>query len=126
MQAGDVFHLFSAGNFSGQFSSIALPALSPGLYWDTGTFAVDGTIRVVPQSPPVIGNASFANGKFILSGNGGVTNGTYYILTSTNPSAPLSNWMRLQTNQFDNNGNFNSTNPINEGAAQSYYILQLP
>ncbi len=126
LQAGDAFHLFSAGNFSGQVSSITLPALSPGLYWDTGTFAVDGTIRVVPQSPPVIGNASFANRKFILSGNGGVTNGTYYILTSTNPATPLSNWVRLQTNQFDSDGNFNSTNPINEGAAQSYYILQLP
>jgi hypothetical protein len=61
-----------------------------------------------------------------LVGTGGVTNGTYYVLTSTNISAPLTNWTRLLTNQFDASGNFNFTNSISPDAPQDFYLLQLP
>jgi hypothetical protein len=52
-----------------------------------------------------------------LNGSGGITNGTYYLLTSTNIVAPLANWTPLQTNQFDGSGNFNFTLPINLDSA---------
>jgi hypothetical protein len=41
-------------------------------------------------------------------------------------NAPLTNWTRLLTNQFDGNGNFNFTNPLDPGSAQSFDLLQLP
>lgn len=44
--AGDNFKLFSAGSYSGSFSSIVWPSLSGSLYW-TNRLAVDGTIAVV-------------------------------------------------------------------------------
>jgi autotransporter-associated beta strand protein len=122
LQAGDVFHLFSAGTFSGQFGSVTLPTLASGLYWDTSTFAIDGTIRVAVQTPPVFGNVSLANGKLVFSGTGGVPNANFYLLASTN----LTDWVPILTNQFDGNGNFNLTNSSDPNASQNYYIIQIP
>jgi autotransporter-associated beta strand protein len=126
LQGGDAFNLFTAASFIGNFSSIALPALASGLYWDTGTLQTDGTIRIGIETPPVIGNMSISGGKLVLSGTGGVTNGTYYVLVSTNIAAPLTNWTRLLTNQFDGSGNFNLTNATDTNSAQSFYLLQSP
>ena len=100
--------------------------MSPGLFWNTNTFKVDGTIRVATETPPVIGNPGISSGKLVLTGSGGITNGTYYVLTSTNLAAPLTNWTRLLTNQFDAGGNFNFSVPINQNLAQSFYLLQIP
>ena len=125
LQSGDAFQLFTAASFAGSFSSITLPALTPGLYWNTNTFKIDSTIRVATETPPVIGDINIAGGKLVVTGTGGVTNGTYYVLTATNIAAPASNWTRLLTNQFDNNGNFNFTNAFGTNA-QNYYLLQVP
>jgi autotransporter-associated beta strand protein len=126
LQGGDGFQLFAAPNFAGSFSRITLPALTPGLYWNTNTFNVDGTISVGVETPPVIGNPSIVGGQLVLTGSGGVTNGIYYVLTSTNLAAPLTNWTRLLTNQFDPNGNFNFTNAMNRDSSSRFYLLQLP
>lgn len=126
LQAGDAFKLFIATNYGGNFSGITPPALTPGLYCDTSTLNVDGTIRIVIETTPIIGNISVSGGNLVMSGTGGVTNGTYYVLTSTNMAAPLANWTRLVTNQFDGGGNFNFMNPLNTNSPQSFYLLQLP
>jgi hypothetical protein len=126
LQGGDAFQLFTAASFAGNFNSLTLPALTPGLYWNTSTLKVDGTIRVGIETPPVIGNIGISGGKLFLSGTGGVANANFYLLGSTNLSTPVSNWMRLLTNQFDAGGNFNFTNPISPNSAQSFYLLQLP
>jgi hypothetical protein len=39
---------------------------------------------------------------------------------------PLSNWMRLATNQFNASGNFNFTNAPDPNLPQTFYLLQLP
>ena len=44
---GDQFNLFNAASFSGVFATFNLPALSPGLRWDTSRLAVDGTLSVI-------------------------------------------------------------------------------
>jgi hypothetical protein len=126
LQGGDTFQLFTAANFAGNFSSVALPALTPGLYWNTNTFKATGAISVGIKTPPVVGSIGLENGKLIMTGSGGVTNGTYYVLTSTNIAAPLTNWMRLLTNQFDAGGNFDFTNQQNSNSRQSFYMIQLP
>jgi autotransporter-associated beta strand protein len=126
LQAGDTFKLFSATNYGGNLNSIRPPALTPGLYCDTSTLNVDGAIRIVSETTPVIGNISVSGGNLVMSGTGGVTNGTYYVLTSTNIATPLANWTRLLTNPFDVGGNFNFTNAIPPTAPQNFYLLQLP
>jgi hypothetical protein len=55
------FKLIDASNFNGP-GGIFLPvtfdfthaALDSGLSWDTSTFAVDGTIRVVPETSSLV------------------------------------------------------------------------
>jgi autotransporter-associated beta strand protein len=125
LQGGDTFILFSAPAWSGHFNSLTLPALTPGSYWNTNALVTSGTISVGIETPPTIGNLNFANGQLILSGTGGVTNGTYYVLTSTNLALPTTNWTRLLTNQFDGGGNFNITNPVPPASPQNFYLLQL-
>ena len=126
LQGGDAFQLFNAAGFAGNFTTVALPALTPGLYWNTSTVNVDGTIRVAIETPPVIGNIGISGGNLVLTGTGGITNGTYYVLTTTNMALPLTNWTRLLTNQFDVSGNFNLTNAMVTNSPQNFYLLQLP
>ena len=125
LQGGDAFQLFTAPVITGNFSSLALPALTPGLYWNTNLLKTSGIIIVGIETPPLIGSVGVAGGKLFLSGSGGVTNGTYYVLSSTNLAIGLTNWTRLLTNQFDAGGNFNFTNLIKTNTGQSYYRLQL-
>jgi len=126
LQSGDAFQLFAATTYLGGFSSLTLPALTPGLYWNTNTFKTDATIRVALETPPVIGNIGVSGGNLVFSGTGGVTNGAYYLLTSANLAAPLTNWTRLATNPFDSSGNFNFTNTMISNSPQRFYLLQLP
>jgi fibronectin-binding autotransporter adhesin len=46
LAAGDKFVLFTAGSYSGSFSSLLLPSLTAGLKWDTSGFLLDGSILV--------------------------------------------------------------------------------
>ena len=124
LQSGDTFQLFTASSFAGGFSNVALPALTPGLYWNTNAFKTTGAISVGIETPPVVGSIGLEDGKLIVAGFGGLTNGNYYVLTSTNLTAPLTNWARLFTNQFDGSGNFNFTNPLGVNT-QSFFLLQL-
>jgi fibronectin type 3 domain-containing protein len=73
--------------------------------------------------PPTISQFTVGSGDFIVSGSGGVPNATNYILVSTNITAPLTNWTRLFTNQFDSSGNFNFTNALDPAGPQLFYRL---
>jgi alpha-L-fucosidase len=53
------------------------------------------------------------------------TTGCYTCQTSSNLAMPASNWTRLLTNQFDESGNFNFTNPPAASPPPSFYRLQL-
>jgi autotransporter-associated beta strand protein len=125
LQSGDTFTLFSAPAWTGGFSSLALPALTPGLYWNTNLFKTSATLSVATETPPTIGGVGTAGGNLVMTGSGGNPNGSYYVLTSTNLTAPLTNWTRLLTNQFDGAGDFNFTNPPPTNSP-GFYLLQLP
>ena len=75
-----------------------------------------------PQFNAVNGGA----GGLAMSGSGGPAGGTYYVLGSTNIALPVNLWTRIETNQFDANGNFNFTNAADPAATQTFYRLQLP
>ena len=44
--AGDVFAILDAGEITGAFNAMALPALDPSLQWYTDALSVDGTLAV--------------------------------------------------------------------------------
>jgi autotransporter-associated beta strand protein len=93
--------------------------------WDTNT---TGVVKLVVAllPPPGFGSISLSGTNLVFTGSGGTSNGTFYVLSSTNMSLPLTNWTRLLTNQFDASGNFGITNPVDSSLLQSFYLLQVP
>ncbi|HEY1787724.1 MAG TPA: hypothetical protein VGJ73_06185, partial [Verrucomicrobiae bacterium] len=124
LTAGNSFQIFNAATYSGSFSSITPATPGSGLTWNTSQLS-SGIISVVGgPNGPVVGSAKVAGGNFIFSGSGGVTNGTYYVLTSTNLLTPLPGWTPIATNMYDGSGNFSVTNPLSASNHQRFYIIK--
>jgi len=124
--AGDTFKLFNAASYSGTFSKLILPPLPAGLGWNTNGINTNGTLAVVITAKPLVGAVAASGSGLAFHGTGGVANGDYYLIGTTNMATPVSSWQRLRTNQFDNNGNFDFTNPPNPNWPQGYYQLLVP
>ncbi|MGH8023831.1 MAG: autotransporter-associated beta strand repeat-containing protein, partial [Limisphaerales bacterium] len=120
--AGDTFKLFNAGAYSGAFGGYNLPALPPGLAWNTSGLNESGTLSVVALTSPVIGSVKAVNGNLIVSGTGGSAGLSYEIEAATNLLDPR--WISVATNQFDASGNFAFTNAIDLDGPQSFYRLE--
>jgi hypothetical protein len=110
----------------------ATPVLKGYTYnLDTNTVGLVKFVVIAPAPPamPSFGNIQIApdgSGSFVMSGSGGVTNGTYYVLASTNLALPLNQWTPIATNPFDASGNFSFTNAPDAGSQQLFYQLELP
>ena len=61
LAGGDTFVLFSSTAYSGNFASLILPPLNPGLVWNTNNLAVNGSIAVVTVLPTTLALVSSAN-----------------------------------------------------------------
>jgi autotransporter-associated beta strand protein len=83
-------------------------------------------VHVVSSTPPRFDAITATNGNLVLSGSGGTGNGTYYVLGSTNLTAPLAQWPAILTNQFDADGNFTVTNLVYTNGPLRFYRLQVP
>ena len=129
LTATDTFKLFNALAYGVGGSLPKMVPAIPGLNlaWDTGTLALDGTLRITnaPTPPPVISAVALSGSDLVFTGSNGVRNWTYYLLASTNMAAPPGQWLRVATNVFDDNGNFNFTNSFNLNTPQIFYLLQL-
>ncbi|HSU57325.1 MAG TPA: autotransporter-associated beta strand repeat-containing protein, partial [Candidatus Dormibacteraeota bacterium] len=123
--AGDHFKLFDAAGYSGSFTNFVLPSLTSGLQWSTSQLNVDGSLWVVSTAPPLISQASAIGNNFVLSGTGGTPNWNYYVLASTNVTAPAAQWSRISTNTFGASGNFSWTNVINPSLSQFFLRVQV-
>lgn len=82
LDLGDTFDLFDADAFAGAFSTYHLPALTPGLQWDTSQLTVDGTISVVCNPATVnagLDQTNCAGANFTLAGviGGGASSATW-------------------------------------------------
>jgi autotransporter-associated beta strand protein len=122
---GDSFQLFNAGNFTGAFSAVSLPALATNLVWNTNTLAAEGLLSVVALAPPTIANIQIAGNDLTIIAAAGADSWRCVILSATNLVAPQ--WTPVVTNQFDARGNFSLTltNAVNPGQTQTFYRLQL-
>jgi hypothetical protein len=126
LAAGDTFKLFSAGSYSGSFSSIAPASPGPGLTWDTSQLSVNGTLGVTGAALPTFGFITLSQGQLVFSGSNGVANQTFYVLATTNLALASSNWVAISTNSFDASGNFNFTNTLGTNTVQEFFKLQTP
>ncbi|MDQ6632941.1 MAG: hypothetical protein M3Y82_14495, partial [Verrucomicrobiota bacterium] len=80
----------------------------------------------VTLNRPHIDSAKLSASNLIISGSGGVTNATYFVLTSTNVAMSLTNWTMQATNVFDGSGHFVFTNAISPAAPQRFYVVKVP
>lgn len=129
LTGGESFKLFDSliASYLGSFTTIQLPPLGPGLSWNTSQLAVTGNISVTGTLvPPTISNTSSSGSNLTFSGTGGVPNGPYVVVTSTNVTLPVINWTPLATNSFDNLGAFSFTTAIDPNTASRFYRLMLP
>jgi len=62
--------------------------------------------------------------NLLFSGSGGLANGTYSVLSSTNVALPITDWLAILTNQFDCGGNFSFTNSPSQ--PQTFFLLRVP
>ena len=128
LNGGEVFKLFEAEAYAGDFAFYDLPTLPEPLGWDVTSVPVDGTLRVTGGAPPPpsIGSIGVSGANLIIAGSGGSSGGAYTVLTSTNVALPMNLWSTLLTSNFDSLGNFSLLTPINPARPQSFYRLQVP
>ncbi len=122
---GDKFKLFNKAVTGGG----SLIVLGAGVTW-ANNLAGDGSISVASLTAPrpVIVSTKLSGTNLVFSGtNGtGVVGGTYYVLSSTNVTAPLASWTPIFTNTFITGGAFTVTNPIVPGVPVRFYLLNEP
>lgn len=115
--------------FNGTFN-LGLGSLPAGfagyLTNDTAISAIALVLTNAPRPHPVMTATSVQAGNLVTSGTNGYANGAYYVLSSTNVSLPISSWQPVATNNFDANGNFSFSNPIDPSKPQQFFIMQLP
>src|SRR6202034_2320871 len=77
--------------------------------------------------PPDIASFSLSGANLVLNSINGQSTGTYYVLTSTNFSLPLSQWARVATNVLGASGNFTITvtNTFTPSTPERFYMLEL-
>ncbi len=127
LAVGNSFQIATAASYTGSFANITPATPGAGLAWDLSQLNI-GFLNVVAGAPqPVISSTKVSGGNLIFGGTGGMANGNYAVLTTTNLATPIINWTSLVTNSFDNAGAFSVTNAISVGTPQLFYrIKQLP
>jgi hypothetical protein len=77
--------------------------------------------------PPWIQSADVVGNELVITGVAPRNpSETFYLLAAPDLSLPLSSWTAIATNQFDANGNFSISTPLDPGAASRFYRLQVP
>lgn len=93
-----------------------LPATAKKVRWFGG-----------PSSRPAPGltGINLSGTNVVLSATNGFVGGTYYVLTSTNLTTPLNQWIPVLTNLLGASGSFTltTTNTASLGIRQQFYIL---
>jgi hypothetical protein len=83
-------------------------------------------LRYTSAPQPVFVQWSLVGGSLMMSGGGGVSGGSYRLLTSTNAMLPLPSWTPVLTNTFGGDGSFSNTIPVNTSDAQRFLNIQTP
>jgi len=74
----------------------------------------------------LITSVTLSGGNLVVSGTNGTATQPYYVISANDLTVPLSNWTRLATNLFANDGSFSFTNSVNQSVPQMFFLLQLP
>jgi len=123
------FPLISYTGTSPATGSFAKGALPPGysgnLVNNTAKKRIDFVVAPNALVTPRVNSLALMGTNLLVGGTNGFPSSAYYVLTTTNLTLPLNQWLPVSTNPFDVNGGFNFTNPMNPDALQIFYLLQL-
>lgn len=121
LTVGSQFQLFTAGAFSGNYSSVAI------LPFGTGTFnPATGKLTITSMVPPVVNPPVTSGGNLILSGTGGTPGGAYTWLTTTNLLNPIGTWTVGVSGVYNSVGAFTNAIPINPSSPAQFYRFRTP
>lgn len=123
--AGTYPLLTSSGSLT--LGSLSLGTLPAGYNYAITT-ATPGQIKLLvsPIAPPSFASIGLRGTNLVLTGSNGTAGSNFVVLTATNVVVPMNNWTRIATNQFQVNGDFSLTNPINPAEPQRFYRILLP
>ncbi|HVM62272.1 MAG TPA: pectinesterase family protein [Verrucomicrobiae bacterium] len=99
--------------------------LRVGTNWADVTPTSGGTPIPPAVSNPVITQVFLSSDACVLRGTGGAPAGVYQVLTSTDLSTSVTNWLPLAAYQFDATGNFDCTNPVSPIDLQRFYSIEV-
>jgi hypothetical protein len=76
---------------------------------------------------PGVTGFEVAGASLVFTATNGLSGGTYYVLTSTNLTTPLSQWLPVFTNLLVAGGNFTLTasNTFVPGSPRQFYVLRM-
>lgn len=79
------------------------------------------------RPPPGLTQIQISGTNVVLNATNGFVGGTYYVLTTTNVSTPLTGWVPVLTNDLGASGNFTLTvsNALGSGLPRQFYILRV-
>jgi len=125
LAAGNAFRLFVATNYSGAFAAIYPSKPGPGLQWDAGKLAVNGTLSVAALPAPGIVSFSLSGSNLVINATNGVAGTLCSVMMSTNLALPVAQWTLISTTLLNSNGNFTqiATNSLDLTAPQRFYKL---
>jgi autotransporter-associated beta strand protein len=119
LTGGEIFRLFEATSYSGDFSFYDLPTLASPLAWDASSVPLDGTLKVTGGAPPqpTISGVSLLGTNLVFFVPTVLT-GTYVVQSTTN-LAPVSVWFNESTNA-GTGGNLNLSVPIKPNTPKKF------
>jgi hypothetical protein len=116
------FKIFSVtGTALGNFNAVTV--LPPGY---ASFNPASGILTIVPPPAPTFNPVAISAGNLILTGSGGIPNGTYSLLTTTNVATPVSTWTTNTSGTFDGGGNFSNTIPVLQSELSRYFVIKTP
>ncbi len=85
-----------------------------------------GGIAAAQSNGLVVSSMMLSESNLILSGSGGLSGATYYVLASTNMAlSPLTLWNKIATNTIAADGTFSNSIPINPIVVQEFFVIEM-
>jgi len=127
LASGQVYQLFNAvGTKTANFSTVVLEgAGAAGLAGAFNPATGELTISTAALPQPTVTQVVVSGGNLILQGTNGAPSGTFAILTSTNVTLPLANWITNTTDTFTAGGTFSNSIPVTS-EPQRYFLIKQP